>query len=271
MALGVVGAARILPTVLRELEDASAAQLLVVTVGTFLGAAFVGQAIGLLIGGRLHLALPGSGGRQADRLAGSAVGVLGVVLSVWILLPLMADVPGWMASQARTSTVAREVSDRLPPPPDTVETLRRLLGDDQFPRVFDALEPAPDVGPPPAASALSEATVEAVVPSTVKVSGEACRRIQVGSGFVVAADLVVTNAHVVAGESDTTVERSDGSEVRGRVVAFDPDRDLAILRVPGLDRPALPRAARRSAAWARCSGIRAAGRSGWRRSPSAMR
>lgn len=243
MGLGVAGATRVLPTILQKLEDASAAQLLLVTIGTFLGAAVIGQAIGLLAGTRLHLALPGSGGRQADRLAGAAVGVLGVVLAVWILVPLMADVPGWMAAQARTSTVAREVHDRLPPPPDTLETMRRLLGDDQFPRVFDALDPAPDVGPPPTSTALSAATIEAVVPSTVKVVGEACRRLQTGSGFVVAPDLIVTNAHVVAGEAQTTIQRSDGSEVVGRVVAFDPDRDLAIVRVPGLDRAALPRGA----------------------------
>jgi S1-C subfamily serine protease len=58
---------------------------------------------------------------------------------------------------------------------------------------------------------------------------------------VVGDGLVVTNAHVVAGEDETVVQRSDGSEVRAQVVAFDPNRDLAVLRASDLDRPALRR------------------------------
>ena len=241
MLAGVVVGTQVLPPALRALVDASAAQLLFVTIGTLVGMAFIGQAVGLMIGTRLHVALPGRSVRQLDRVAGGGVGVLGVVLGIWLLLPLMADVPGWVAAEARTSTVARVVSNRLPEPPDTVDRLRRLVGDDQFPRVFDALEPAPNLGAPPTSRNIPPATIEAVVRSTVKVSGVACRRVQEGSGFVVAEGLVVTNAHVVAGESETVLERSDGSEVRGQVVAFDPRRDLAVVRAPDLDRPALAR------------------------------
>ncbi len=241
MGVGVVIGARVLPPLLRSLEDASGAQLLFVTLGTLFGMAFVGQAIGLLLGSRLRANLPGESIRSADRAAGSGLGVLGVLVAVWILLPLMADVPGWFAIQARTSAVAGFVDERFPEPPDTVDTLRRLVGEDQFPRVFDALQPAPDLGPPPTSSNLPQAVVDAVVPSTVKVQGVACRRIQEGSGFVVAPGLVVTNAHVVAGEPESLVQRSDGSQVTATVVAFDPARDLAVLSAPDLDRPALPR------------------------------
>ncbi len=242
MALGVGLAAQVLPAVLRGLEDASPVQLLLVTAGTLLGTAFIGQALGLVVGTRLHATLPGAGIRSLDRGAGAVAGVVGVVIGIWVLLPLMADVPGEFSAQARSSTVAQWVSDRLPDPPDTVDTLRRLVGDDQFPRVFDALERAPDVGPPPTSTNISQAVVDAVVPSTVKVQGVACRRIQEGSGFVAAPGLVVTNAHVVAGEDETVLQRSDGSEVRAQVVAFDPRRDLAVLRATDLDRPALGRA-----------------------------
>ena len=165
-----------------------------------------------------------------------------MLVAIWILLPLMADVPGWFAAQARGSALAAWVDDRFPDPPDTVDTLRRLVGDEQFGRVFtDVFERAPDLGPPPDARRTSLKTVvDAVVPSTVKVEGVACRRIQEGSGFVVGPGLVVTNAHVVAGEDETVVQRSDGSEVRAAVVAFDPNRDLAVLRADDLERPALP-------------------------------
>ena len=70
----------------------------------------------------------------------------------------------------------------------------------------------------------------------MKVVGEACGRIQEGTGFVARPGLVVTNAHVVSGESRTTLERSDGARVDAVVVAFDPARDLAVLSAPALDR-----------------------------------
>lgn len=240
MGLGVVAGALVLPSILRSIDDSTDAQLLFVTMGVLVGMAFLGQAIGLWVGGRLHLALPGGSVRSADRSAGAVAGVVGVLIGLWMLVPLMADVPGWFAIQARTSTIARWVDGRFPPAPDALATLRRLVGGDQFPRVFEALEPAPDLGPPPTVTGIPQAVVDAVVPSTVKVEGIACRRIQDGSGFVAGPGLIVTNAHVVAGEDETVVQRSDGSEVRATVVAFDPRRDLAVLSAPGIDRPALP-------------------------------
>ncbi len=208
-------------------------------LGLLLLGAFVGQAIGMLVGRRLHVALPFGGARQADRVAGGAAGVVGVILAVWLLLPVMGDAQGWFAVQARNSSVAAWISEQLPTPPDT---LARLVRQTDFPRVFDALKPAPDIGPPPSASGISPAVDAAVVPSTLRVEGVACRRIQDGSGWVVADGLAVTNAHVVAGEASTDLIRSDGSRVRATVVAFDPNRDIALLRAPGLHRAALPRA-----------------------------
>src|SRR3546814_13362194 len=141
---------------------------------------------------------------------------------MWLVLPLMADVPVWFATQTRSSGIAALVDERLPDPPDTMATLRRLIGEDQFPRVFDALERSPDVGPPPTVTGIAQPVVDAVVPSTVKVSGVACRRTQEGSGFVVAPDLVVTNAHVVAGGEEQVVPPRHGSEVGAPHGAFAP-------------------------------------------------
>jgi S1-C subfamily serine protease len=166
------------------------------------------------------------------------IGVVGVLVGLWLLLPVLAHVPGLMSEQARGSAIAREVSDRFPDPPDTLAVLRRFVGDEPFPQVFDALRPAPDAGTAPEQSGLSTAVANQVVQSTVKVTGEACSRIQEGSGFFVGPDLVVTNAHVVAGESGTEVELADGRTLDASVVAFDPDRDLAVLRTDG-EAPAL--------------------------------
>ncbi|HSH23220.1 MAG TPA: trypsin-like peptidase domain-containing protein, partial [Acidimicrobiales bacterium] len=81
-----------------------------------------------------------------------------------------------------------------------------------------------------------------VIASTVKVAGTACQRVQEGSGFVAAPDTVVTNAHVVAGQGPgrTEVARPDGRRLPATIVVFDPARDLAVLRVPGLNQPPLP-------------------------------
>ena len=112
--------------------------------------------------------------------------------------------------------IAQEVNARFPDPPDTLQALRRLVGDDPFPQVFDALRPAPDPGAVPGASGpVRRPSPRRSAASTVKIEGEACSRIQEGSGFFVADDLVVTNAHVVAGEDDSDVELSDGTPIDG--------------------------------------------------------
>ena len=79
-------------------------------------------------------------------------------------------------------------------------------------------------------------------PSTVEVQGVACDRIQEGSGWVAAPGLVVTNAHVVAGERNTRVLTIGGARLRAEIVAFDPDADLAVLSVPALRAAPLPMA-----------------------------
>ncbi len=233
---GLLLGTAILPALMRRLHDASDVSLVLVAVATLLGTSLVCQGIGLTLGSRLHIALPEGPAREADRVAGSVLGVVGALILLWLLLPALASVPGWASEQARGSRIAREVSGAFPEAPDTMQALRRVIGDDPFPEVFDALRPSPDVGPPPAATGMTDAVARQVVTSTVKVEGVACSRIQDGSGFVVAPGLVVTNAHVVAGEDETEVELDDGSKRDAVVVAFDPRRDLAVLRVDDLDR-----------------------------------
>jgi S1-C subfamily serine protease len=75
--------------------------------------------------------------------------------------------------------------------------------------------------------------------STVKIIGEGCGQIQEGSGFVVGPDVVVTNAHVVAGIAHPMVQVG-GDLLATSVISFDPRYDLSVLRVSGLNEPALP-------------------------------
>jgi S1-C subfamily serine protease len=240
LALGVTVGALVLPSLLRHVQGSSDVTVALVAIAALAGSALLGQAVGLVLGTRLNVALPEGPVRRVDQVVGALLGIAGLLVGLWLLLPTLADVPGWTSEQARGSVIAREVNARFPDAPDTLQALRRLVGDNPFPRVFDALRPSPDPGVVPGASGLSDALATSVAASTVTIEGEACSRIQEGSGFFVADDLVVTNAHVVAGEGDSDVVLSDGSRMDGTVVAFDPVRDLAVLRTSGADRPALP-------------------------------
>ncbi len=234
LALGIFLAARFLPAAVSLIGGSSGAKLLT-AVGVLLGGAFLGQGLGLLLGASLRRFVPRGPLRTVDSVVGAMVGVVGVLTAVWLLLPSLAVVPGTAANQTHNSSIARAL-DALPQPPNTLQSLRRLVGDTGFPRVFETLRPAPQTGPPPAASGLPPALLARVSASTVKVTGVACQRIQDGSGFAAGPDTIVTNAHVVAGERPgrTQVIRPDGRRLPASVVVFDPDRDLAVLRVTGL-------------------------------------
>lgn len=240
MLVGLFVAARLMPRVIESLgEDATRTSLLLVAVGLLLGGAAIGQALGLLVGSRAQTSITTVGGKRADHLGGALAGVLGSLVIVWLLVPAGADMTGWQARAVRESRIVQGLTDALPAAPDATRTLRRLLGDG-YPQVFEGLDPSPEVGPVPEESGVTQALAEGTSGSIVKVVGEACGRIQEGTGWVVSPELVVTNAHVVAGESETVLQRPDGSEVDATLVAFDPERDLAMLSAPGLELTALP-------------------------------
>lgn len=241
MALGLLLAAKALPSLLRRLQDVDEITALAIVMGTLLSGAVVGQVLGFLLGARLRLAIGRGPLERLDRAGGAVAGVLGVAVAFWLLLPTMANTPEWPAQQARSSLLAGLVQDRFPEPPDTVLALRRLVGDDVFPQVLEGFGAAPDLGSAPPESGLDQATAQRVARSTVQVEAAACSRVQEGSGVVAADGLIVTNAHVVAGSRRTSVLRNpDGLSLPAAVVAFDPARDVAVLRVPDIDRPALP-------------------------------
>src|SRR5207247_3165408 len=101
---------------------------------TLIGAGFVVQARGLIVGAGFHRRLPQGPLRQGDRVAGALAGVIGVAVAIWLLIPAMADVAGWPARQARNSAIARGIDNVFPKPPDTLQALRRLVGSENFPQ-----------------------------------------------------------------------------------------------------------------------------------------
>lgn len=239
LALGIAVGVLLVPDVADALRGSPPRTRLLASLAFVVVVAGVAQAVAAAIGGSLSARLGRGGGalRQGDRVAGGVLGVVGVLVLMWLLIPALANSPGWTARAVRDSAVARLIDRVAPSPPSESETLGRLVGDQSFPEVFDTLS-SPDAGSPPADGIPAEAAAR-VTRSTLLVDGQACDSIQEGTGFVAGPNLVVTNAHVVAGEHDTRVTTSDGRRLDANVVAFDPNRDLAILRVPGLGLPAL--------------------------------
>jgi S1-C subfamily serine protease len=202
--------------------------------------ATAGQAIGYAIGSALHRTVGRNAPlRSGDRVAGAVLGVTGVLTLMWLLIPALASSPGWPARAVRDSAVARAIDRLAPTPPDDAEALGRLVGDQSLPEVFDTLT-SPDAGTPPQHGVPVE-VAKRVSASVVKVEGAVCDRIQEGTGFFAAPGLVVTNAHVVAGLDHPRVETQDGRHADSDVVAFDGNRDVAVLAVD-LDVPPLVRA-----------------------------
>jgi S1-C subfamily serine protease len=182
-----------------------------------------------LLGFRLRRRL-GSRLGMLDGIGGAAlVACLGLGL-VWIGGAVALHTPG--ASELREpiqrSTILQELNERLPPSGPILQALARF---DPFPQVAG---PDPEVGPPNAAIA-RDPDVERAGRSVVKVLGTACGLGVQGSGWVAGDGVVVTNAHVVAGQDDTTVQvQGQGPRTDAQAIWFDPRNDLALLRAPGV-------------------------------------
>lgn len=204
----------------------------------------------LLAGGVLASGFEGIGlqARRALRLPGlrTVDGVLGAALTacvglgiVWILgaAAVAANGSSTLQTDVEHSTILRELDQLLPPSSPILNALARF---DPLPSVTG---PSAEVPPPPAGIAKAPAA-QAAARSVVRVVGTACGLGIEGSGWVAGQGLVVTNAHVVAGESDTTVEvRGNPPGLPAQLVDFDPHDDIAVLRVPGLGEPSLRLAA----------------------------
>jgi S1-C subfamily serine protease len=247
LGAGLYLAVRFMPNIVNFIGLSGSVARMVLAVGVLVGGALIGQAIGLMVGARLHAVLPPFAGlRTLDRLVGALVGVVGVFAALWLLAPSLAAVPGTVSQLTTGSVITRWLSNETRSygltPPNTLQALRRLVSEDGFPQVFDQIVPGQDVGAPPGSVPLRPSLVTWVSASTVKVEGEACGRIQEGSGWTVDPGLVVTNAHVVAGEpaGNTSVLLPDGTVKPATVVLYDPDVDLALLSVPGLGEQPLP-------------------------------
>ena len=232
-AVGAVVGTRLAPIFLPEGSRSPYAPLLGLAGALLLGGLLAGGFGDVAERARAMIRLPGFGALD---------GALGAVLSAavalgiaWIAGAAVVQLPGQrdLRRDVRRSAILQRLNEILPPSGTILHALARF---DPLPTISG---PSPDVAPPQAAIA-RDPQVAAAAASVVRVLGTACGLGVEGSGWVAGNGLVVTNAHVVAGEDDTTVQvRGTGARLNATAVGFDPHNDVAVLRVGGLTAPAL--------------------------------
>lgn len=222
-----------------QLASSPLLRTVILIAGVFILAS-TGQAIAVALGGRVRSTLRVKPAQVFDSVLGAVAVVLSAAVLVWFIAgALRGGAPAPIAKAIGESRILRTIDGVVPPQTSRLFAgFREVLDREGFPRVFDGLEAeriAP-VAPPDPTVAQSQGVRDAA-DSIIKITGvaEACNRGQEGSGWVVAPERVVTNAHVVAGMKSATLRiHGTGRSYTGRVVLFDPRRDLAVLAVPGL-------------------------------------
>ncbi|MGA7173588.1 MAG: MarP family serine protease [Candidatus Dormiibacterota bacterium] len=208
-----------------------------IAIGILLALALLGDGLGTWIGLRLRLTTIRSHLGLIDSFLGVAWGLVVVLLASWYLGLTFASGP-WppLSNQIQKSAVLHALADQFPQDPAWLGGLQHIFSAVPFPEVFANLIPplpAPVTVP---ASLAQNAQVKAAAAETVKVVSVGCGGLIEGSGFPVAPGLILTNAHVVAGSHDSRVlVPGQLSPLAAQVVLFDPERDIALLRVPGLN------------------------------------
>ncbi|MFD5316794.1 MarP family serine protease [Streptomyces sp. NPDC127098] len=244
---GGLAAVYALPLVWREMNDGDqpADAAVIAAVVIVLLAASIGQALTTHWGNRLRDRITWSPARALDATGGALVNVLAMLLVAWLIGSALAmtTLPT-VGREVRDSRVLGALSGALPERADGWFTdFGSVLAQQGFPQVFAPFDDEVITAVPPPDPALATSpVVEQAKRSIVKVEGTAtgCGKVLEGTGFVFAAERVMTNAHVVGGVTEPTVQiGGEGELFDAEVVLYDWQRDIAVLDVPGLDAPPL--------------------------------
>ena len=243
--LGLVVAVAVVPALLGRLDLTSDTAVFLLGAAGIVLIASLGQGIGVAIGSQLRPPARAQAARRVDSAGGSLLGIVGVAVLAWLVLPVMSSAQGWAAATARSSAIARFTLDHLPEPPSQITDLEKQLAGGEFPQIF-----AGPAGPPRSrrrrpTHPSPPMSWPASRPARCGCEESTCGAVQTGSGWLVGPDLIVTNAHVVAGSRDVTVTTPSNETTTATVVEFDPDADLALLRSPVDARTAAARGSRR--------------------------
>jgi hypothetical protein len=228
---GAIVGGRLGPALLADGGESPYAPLVTVVCGLLVGAAVALVMEGIAEAVRIRFIPRGGLRGRIDGAAGAVLlCALGLLLA-WAFGAAALNVPGpgdrGLRNALQQSKILGALNDVLPPSGPILNLLRHV---DPVPSVQG---PEAKVGAPTPAIA-RDPDVRRAGASVVKILGSACGLGIEGSGWVAGQNLVVTNAHVVAGEDTTTVTTQAGTEYEATAVHYDPRNDLAILRVRGL-------------------------------------
>jgi S1-C subfamily serine protease len=236
VVLGALAGVLLAPHLVGQIEGPRTK--LFATLFLILALVVVGEIAGVVMGRAVRGAIRNRGLRAVDSLVGVALQLVVVLVAAWMLAtPLTKSDQPNLAAAARGSRVLAQVDQVAPSWLRVVpKRLSALVHNSGLPDVLEPFGRTPIAAvDPPDASLATSAVVTSVQPSVVKVRGVApgCQRVLEGTGFVVANNRVMSNAHVVAGSDSVTVE-SMGQTYGATVVSYDPNADISILEVPDL-------------------------------------
>lgn len=242
VAVGAVFAPRISTALATSLSWQAFIAILVVFV-----AAVVGMLLASGLGVAVRSRVRGGPATFLDSMGGALMNVVAVLLVAWLIGSFVAYAPFPAISRQVNDSLVLRTIDRLVPRAAlslaAFPALRGLLASGPYTQVFGAFgaESTLAVAPPDPA-VLTPRVLALARASVVKIIGTApsCQRSIEGSGFVISPGRVLTDAHVVAGVTDgPRVYTVQGAQYAAKVVLYDPDRDIAVLAVPGLKAPPL--------------------------------
>ncbi len=201
----------------------------VVALVAAVGLAVIFEVGGSTVGAIIRQRERARGLRLVDSAGGVVAGALIGLGVVWVLGAMALQLPGQtQLRRAVQRSVLLERLNSIVPPRTLLNALRRV---DPFPTL--AGPPVPTKPPDP--RVLAQPGVHAAARSVVRILGTACGLGVEGSGWVAGPGVVVTAAHVVAGEEDTRITLRSGGSLAAEATFFDPHNDVAVLRVPGLE------------------------------------
>ena len=213
----------------------------VIAVVLLVSFAVIGQFIASSIGAAMRSTVTWHSATVLDSVGGSLVSVMSVLLIAWVVGSVLIESPFPVVdTQVNNSLTLQTLDKFMPSPAKTMfSDFRRLLASNStYAQVFSGIGaerilaiPAPDP------SVVDSRGVQAASASVVRVQGvaQSCHRSIEGSGFVISRDHVLTNAHVVAGVTSRETVTTDHGNLSGTVVYYDPQVDVAVLYVPGLN------------------------------------
>ncbi len=218
----------------------SAPSRALVAISTSVGSALLLLIVGEYIGVMLKRKTLNNSLNGFDNTLGAGLSIVSFLLTVWISASLLSGLPiAGVQQTISSSKIITDLNKNLPPAPDIIASLSRLVDPNGFPDVFIGGEPSPgnsnivtpDMG-------ILQQAVSKDKASVVKIEGQGCGGIVEGSGFVVGPGLIATNAHVVAGIRTPYVQDANGNHTAS-VIWFNPDLDFAVLRASNLAGPVL--------------------------------